>query len=134
MAEPVNRLIVRAYWMNMSATDDYRPNDWRRPEFHEGAGPEAARSHLLNWLLNEPKLIRQMRDLRESATALRDDRHVAGEVVAGWLDGMLYSGLRPGMTKDERISVQLVADTVARAEFCRMDFGRLMDEVCAADV
>lgn len=132
--EDPSQLVIRAYWQNMGASDDYRPNDWRRPEFREGQFPAYAREMLTQWMCDQPYMIRAVRGLRDGVVA-GGDRHRAGEAVAAWLDAQLYGHSRDHLPdKDDRISVQLVADSITRRDFCRMDFGRLMDDVCAVDV
>lgn len=127
-------LVVRAYWQNMNATTEYRPNDWRRPEFHEGDAPARAREDITHWLKQDPGMIRAVRSVRDDVLP-GGGRSRAGEAVASWLDELLYGGGRVLVrSKDDRISIQLMADMWARSEVCRMDFGRLMDEVAETDI
>ncbi|MEV6401273.1 hypothetical protein AB0M39_41970 [Streptomyces sp. NPDC051907] len=132
--EQPSKLVVRAYYQNEGATqlsdEEWRPDDWRRPEFNEADRPAQAREVLTQWLINTPALIRAVRGLWNGG-----DRHHGGEAVAAFLDDLLYGGGKARLRSlDDRISVQLVADQMARRDFCRMDFGALTDDVAGVDL
>lgn len=129
-----DRLVIRANYQNQGATlsndPEYRPDDWRRPEFRESERAAHARETVHQWLYNEPNLIRAVQVFWDG----RFPRHEAGEALADCLDGILYGEGGGWLSKDEQIATQLCADFIARGDFCRMDFGALMDDVAGLDV
>lgn len=124
--------VVMAYHQSVASglldAPDFRPDDWTRPEFREGEYAECAREAVTNWLENTPVALAHAKWL----TSVGDRTH-AGTRLAHWLDELLYG---PGIARfppDERDSVQVVADDMARKRFCQMDFGALLDSLQESD-
>ncbi|MFE2934934.1 hypothetical protein [Streptomyces sp. NPDC059278] len=129
-----NRLVIRAYYQSRGATllndPEYRPDDWRRPEFRESERAAHAREMVSQWIYDEPNLIRAIQEFAGAG----HPRHKAGEAMASYLDLILYGSGGVNLSKDDQITAQLCADSIARRDFCMMDFGALMDDVAGLDL
>lgn len=124
----------------------YKPEAWDRPEFHEGNMAKYARGLLEEFLLNTPVALEHITylvDLYARPPGRAADRPVDEEglpdltteggvravrMVATWLDECLYGQGREQWPKEERYPLQVTADSMARADFCRMDFRQLVKD------
>lgn len=126
-------------------TDDgdgwYKPEAWDRPEFREGNLAKCARGLLAEFLLDTPVALAHIAHIVYSITRPggRPPGRPAGEpdlesvegvhavrMVSAWLDEALYGQGRSQFPRDERYPLQVTADSMARGDFCRMDFRQLV--------
>jgi len=139
---------VVAHHQNAGATQtgdgDWRPDAWYRPEFWEPDRARAARALLDSYLSDTPVALAHIgylvdqwvrpggraADRPDAPPAdLRSERGVkAVHIVALWLDEVLYGQGREQFHREEWPALQLTADSMARADFCRMDFRALVSE------
>lgn len=120
-------LAARAYhgriFSGLIGDPEWVPGDWTRPEFNEGS---RARELLEEWLYSEQAVLGHLTWMIRR----EPDRHAGGEAMANWLDDLLWGRGKAALRDpQDRVSAQLAADSVARADFCRMDFGAVMDAV-----
>lgn len=124
----------------------FKPEVWHREEFSESDSARAARTLLDFYLQDAPLLLAHIGYLalvylrppgRPPAQPgdLTDAQGVrAVTAVATWLDELLYGQGREQLPKEERYTLQVTADSMARGAFCRMDFRALVRDCLAADV
>lgn len=127
----------------------WRPEAWYRPEFNESQRAKAARDMLDSYLLDTPVALAHIGYIvgmffRPAGRA--GDRppgradlteppgNAAVVAVATWLDEILYGQGREQFDKEERYPLQVTADSMARGDFCRMDFGALVADCLAVGV
>jgi hypothetical protein len=124
------------------AVDDgdgwYKPEAWGRPEFHEGNMAKYARGLVTEYLMDAPVALAHIGYLVETfarppgragdrpADLASPEGVRAVRAVATWLDEALYGQAREQFPKEERYSLQVTADSMARGDFCRMDFRALV--------
>lgn len=119
----------------------YKPEAWYRPEYRESDLAKWARGCVLEFLLDTPVAPAHIAYLVDMFTRPggRPGGRAAGPLdlaseagvhavraVATWLDEALYGQGRDQFPKEERYPLQVTADSVARGDFCRMDFRRLV--------
>lgn len=116
----------------------WRPEAWYRPEFNESDRAKVARDLLDSYLYSTPAALAHIGYLVNlyarpggRATGLPPDlKSEAGvravTAVATWLDEILYGQGREQFHKEERYALQATADSMARADFSRMDFRALV--------
>ncbi|MFC4328397.1 hypothetical protein ACFPC0_11215, partial [Streptomyces andamanensis] len=130
---------------HVSLDQDSRPEAWWRPEFSEPPRARDARELLASWLLDAPDAMRHIMHLLHlharpggRAAGVFDLCGPAEEraihVIAHWLDDVLYGSGKGTFGLEERYAVQLTADSMARADFCRMDFRALVASVLETGV
>ncbi len=118
-------LVVMEFHQNIGATltgdPEYRPDDWTRKEFFESDAARLARANLESWLYHAPLAIDHGLWLMSREPAPRE----AGKALAVWLDQVLYGGEKAAFPLEERYAIQVTADSMARADFCRGNFGEV---------
>jgi hypothetical protein len=124
----------------------YRPEAWHRPEFREGDGARVARDLLDSYLADSPVALAHIGYLvdlyaRPAGRAAGRAADLASEAgvravtaVATWLDEALYGQGREQFPKGERYPLQVTADSMARGDFCRMNFRELVADCLARGV
>lgn len=123
-------LVVRAYHAHISSglsgDPEWVPDDWTRSEFIESGRARAAREILEQWLYSEQAVLGHLTWMIRR----EPERHAGGEAVANWLDDLLWGRGKAALRDpQDRIAAQLAADNMARADFCRMDFGAVVGMV-----
>ena len=129
----------------------WRPEAWYRAEFNEPARAKAARDMLDSYLLDTPAALAHIgymvgmyytrpagraadRPPGRAELVSSDKGRAAVVAVATWLDEILYGQGREQFPKEERYPLQVTADSMARGDFCRMDFGELVADCLAVEV
>jgi hypothetical protein len=124
----------------------WRPEAWYRQEFNESDRARAARDVLDTYVLDTPIVLAHISYLiamhaspagraGDRPADLWSEEGVNGiTAVATWLDEVLYGQGREQFPKEERYPLQVTADGMARADFCRMNFRALVADCLAQGV
>lgn len=122
------------------------PDAWHRPEFRESDRAQAARNLLDSYLADTPLALAHIGYLidlyaRPGGRATGRAADLEGpagvpaiKAVAAWLDEVLYGQGRTLFGKEERYPLQVTADSMARGDFCRMNFRALVADCLEREV
>lgn len=153
MATTPEQYVVMEYHQNLGAnlsgSPEWRPDSWWRDEFRESENARQARAVLEQWLVDCPLALGHVMyllqafarpagraaDRPDTALDLRGSEAVTGiRLISRWLDDLLYGQGKSQFPKEERYAIQTTADSMARADFCRMDFRALAASAVEADI
>lgn len=118
----------RASWL--TGDEEFEADDWTHPTFREDERAAWARDGVATWLVNWREGLAHAQWMLDQI----EDEQAAAVGLAHWLDSLLYGGGLGLCPRDQWASVQVTADSMARADFCRMNFGALAARVREAGV